>query len=162
MLAFMIKKFTLNASELQINQLCLAVVILLSCLKTPNSKTGGIVSLNKVQILQYKFSLNYFFKEQLYNHKAGSGQFFVKIKNEKRKNKVKNSADIPLNEDETDLIQFFKNCVIRNERDQLVLKLKDTVPLRKEVLRKTGTNFHDSFGFYFADATLVSISELFF
>lgn len=43
MLNYMKIKFGLNASDVQIKQLCLACVNIIPCIKTPNSSIGGIV-----------------------------------------------------------------------------------------------------------------------
>lgn len=56
-----------------------------------------------------------------------------------------------------DHLTFFRTCVVSKEMGTLIDRLKSTVALRCEVLQKDSTDFLESFPFYFAEPTLVSI-----
>lgn len=58
---------------------------------------------------------------------------------------------------ESDLITFFKNCVVRNEADKLQEKLRTTVETRRQLLLHPPKPIHDIFGFYFVDPQYVYI-----
>lgn len=164
MLAFMIKKFSIDASISEIEQLCLAVINLFPCLKTPNSRIGGIVRIALhasflMTFFQNKIIYYPFQKDRIYNHGGKVGKFYNKVHNERnklKKRKGHSSASPTLEPEEEELIEYFKHCVVRTERDELIAKLRDTVDLRKRLLRDNATNFHESFSFYFADSNLVS------
>lgn len=161
MLSFLDDKFKISdASRLEIEQLCLAVVNLFPCLRTPNSKIAGIVSssigsciLKYVQVYGILKPL----QDELYNFAGQSGQFFVKIKNARQNINRTKPKSRAIDQEEEDLIQYFKNCVVINERDDLIKRLKDTVPLRQNIIKVTSQNIHECFSFYYADPTIVSI-----
>lgn len=59
--------------------------------------------------------------------------------------------------DDSALIQFFKNCVISNEKELILKKLSETVALRQALIKKSSTTFHELFGFYFGDPSIVIV-----
>lgn len=97
-------------------------------------------------------------QDELYNQGGASGSFFVKVKNARQNiNKGRpKSKPRPADQDEEQLIQYFKNCVISNERENLILKMKDTVSLRQNIIRQTSKQILECFNFYYADPTFVS------
>lgn len=62
-----------------------------------------------------------------------------------------------LTEDQqTELILFFKTCVVHNDMQELKAKMKETVNFRRSLILKKETRFPELFPFYFVDSELVS------
>lgn len=101
----------------------------------------------------------------LYNIHAQSGFLFDKLRNNQRKNNqigIQHDAIpedyVPIDaDDEANLIQYFKNCVIRNEMDDLKEKLCSTVNYRRVLLLNPPEPIHRMFGFYYVSPELVSL-----
>lgn len=64
-------------------------------------------------------------------------------------------SDALSEEEEKAAMLFFRTCVVHRDREQLKIKLKQTVKARENLIRKKGTKFHQVFPFYFIDPMLV-------
>lgn len=53
-------------------------------------------------------------------------------------------------------MQYFKNCVVQLNRDELVQKLQETVDVRRNILKDNSGSIQKIFPFYFVDPNLVS------
>lgn len=103
----------------------------------------------------------------LYNANAQTGFLFDKLRNIQRKNnQIPIQHDtipeeyVPIDaDDEANLIQYFKNCVIRNELNDLKEKLRSTINYRRELLLNPPEPIHKMFGFYFVSPELVSYTK---
>lgn len=60
-------------------------------------------------------------------------------------------------EEQEQVLTYFKTCLVRNEKNVLLEKLKETVSLRMGVLTARRTNFAENFPFYFVSPDLASI-----
>lgn len=165
MFQFLVEKFTLNAADTVLKQICLACINVIPCLKTPNSTIGGIVSIfyeNHTVVWTYTlFRSKYVCQEHFYNYnnRPITGIFFNKVKNAKQSAKKATMTALEINHAEEDLIRYFKECTLNG--DNLKEKLHETIELRKELIKKSTTKFHENFPFYFADTSFVSITNIF-
>lgn len=55
---------------------------------------------------------------------------------------------------------FFRTCVVNRDREQLKIRLKQTIRAREVLIKTKGTKFHQLFPFYFIDPMLVCFSDL--
>lgn len=80
---------------------------------------------------------------------------YHKIKNARATNA---SKTIPRNvETEETLKSFFKYCVVGSDRSKLKDKLRDTVDLRRKILKQKKEEFMNFLQFYFVDIDLVTM-----
>lgn len=61
-----------------------------------------------------------------------------------------------------ELMQFFKNCVVDQQKDELKMKMAESVAHRRIVLANPPEPIYKMFGFYFVDPELVNIFLFFF
>lgn len=67
---------------------------------------------------------------------------------------VNNSNDF--NEsDEEELMKFFKNCVVAQDRSILKVKLETSIEFRRKILKNPPAPIKNIFAFYFVDPNLV-------
>lgn len=59
--------------------------------------------------------------------------------------------------DETNLLEFLKTCVVKNDLPDIKKKLTESVSIRHKFLQKPMAEIQEMFPFYFADPRLVSI-----
>lgn len=57
--------------------------------------------------------------------------------------------------DDIDLMQYFRNCVVNQNQPELREKLKNSVEFRRPLLNNPGNPIYKLFPFYFVDPTLV-------
>lgn len=74
--------------------------------------------------------------------------------------KAKKSANL-VQPNETELIQFLKQCVVTKNKQELKSKLADSIDLRRKLLRENKEEFAEFMAFYFADPELVRQFHLF-
>lgn len=61
-----------------------------------------------------------------------------------------------LSEDEIkSTLLFFRTCVVQHQKDTLKEKMKQTVDVRVQLIKKKGVKFFELFPFYFIDPELV-------
>lgn len=60
-------------------------------------------------------------------------------------------------ENEAELIDFLKQCVVANDKQMLKSKLGETITLRQKLLRQNTDDYADFMAFYFTDPELVRI-----
>lgn len=58
-------------------------------------------------------------------------------------------------EQQTELILFFKTCVVHTDKERLKLKMNETVKFRRSLITKSETRFPELFPFYFVESDLV-------
>lgn len=68
---------------------------------------------------------------------------------------IQNASD-ETNGDE--LLEYFKPCVVQNDREELKQKLADSIEFRRKILSNPPEPIHKIFSFYFVDPELVAIS----
>lgn len=56
-----------------------------------------------------------------------------------------------------ELMQFFKNCVVDQQKDELKMKMTECVEYRRQILANPPEPIHKMFGFYFVDPELVNM-----
>lgn len=56
-----------------------------------------------------------------------------------------------------ELMQFFKNCVVAQQKDELKMKLTECVEYCRRILANTPEPIYKMFGFYFVDPELVNM-----
>lgn len=72
-------------------------------------------------------------------------------------NTTKNSTK-PMNaEDEADLVEFLKHCVVSKDKVKLKSKLNESIELRRKLMRQNKEGFADFMTFYFESPELVGI-----
>lgn len=54
-------------------------------------------------------------------------------------------------------MQFFKNCVVDQQEDELKMKMTECVEYRRQILANPPEPIHKMFGFYFVDPELVNM-----
>lgn len=94
----------------------------------------------------------------LYDLTNRTGFLYNKMRNRNRVNPSnQNNDDEPNieNVDMEDLIQFFKNCVVHDQKDELKTRMETSVTARRIILADPKTNIHIAFPFYFVDVDLV-------
>lgn len=64
--------------------------------------------------------------------------------------------------EELEHLLFFRTCVVSRDKAILKIKLKQTVALRENTLKKPDTKFPQAFPFYFVSPDLVLMLFLFF
>lgn len=73
-------------------------------------------------------------------------------------NNMETCYDIDVTSEENkQLIQYFKNYVVGNNRDEFNRKLSESVEFRRNLLISPPEPIHKMFGFYFADPSIVNI-----
>lgn len=161
-----------EASRREIEMICRATIELFSSLK---DKDGGIVSSFNQKMFS---SINLYqlnFQKMLYTGRSGFLYDKLRYKNKKNGRNDENdnaidtdrleSADttenIPFETDDensAELMQFFKNCVVANDKEELKRKLAESIEFRRQILREPQKPIHEMFGFYFVDPELVFFS----
>lgn len=63
--------------------------------------------------------------------------------------------DYTTDEESKRVLSFYKTCVLPADLNDLKEKLKDTIQLRRELIKKKETNFPELFPFYFASSDLI-------
>lgn len=105
---------------------------------------------------------NYTFDFQTLLYGANSGYLLDKLRNKRRKQNRIEELDTEQDsvstihcDEELDLVQFFKNCIIRTEIDKLEEKLRTSVEVRRLMLQHPMEPIHKTFPFYFLEPKLV-------
>lgn len=94
----------------------------------------------------------------LYDSANRTGFLYNKLRNKNRANTSNNNNSNEPNTDNSDvegLIQFFKNCVVRDQKEELKKQMESSVSTRRTILADAKTNIHIAFPFYFVDVELV-------
>lgn len=97
-----------------------------------------------------------------------SGYLYDKLRYKKKADKNHNTDDViddypvaahsesSLDEQmKNELMQYFKNCVVDRNKEELKEKLKSCVEFRREILNEPQQPIYKIFGFYFVDPELV-------
>lgn len=58
-------------------------------------------------------------------------------------------------DEESDLVLFFRTCVISNNMDVMKEKLMQSIGFRSRLLMDKTTNIHEAFGFFYISSDLV-------
>lgn len=95
---------------------------------------------------------------------GSSGYLYEKLRNKSRKQgkEDKNIQDVndnPVNENisSDELMQYFKNCVVAQDRENLMKRLESSVEYRRMILKNPHEHIYKLFPFYFVDPELVII-----
>lgn len=60
-------------------------------------------------------------------------------------------------ENEAELVDFLKQCVVAKDKQMLKSKLRETITLRQKLLHQNNAEYADFMAFYFADHDLVRV-----
>lgn len=88
------------------------------------------------------------------NHLNGATEYSDNL-SESRANNNQSYHFFDENGDEDATLQYFKNCVVRDSRAELIEKMHQTVEFRRNILSQTPDEIQKIFPFYFVDAELV-------
>ena len=67
------------------------------------------------------------------------------------------SEDSAHDQDENDVLQYLKNCVVHQNKEELKQVLASCVEFRRRILNDPQQPIYKMFGFYFVDPELVTI-----
>lgn len=62
-------------------------------------------------------------------------------------------------ENEEELKKFFKYCVVKNDKEKLKQKLRESVSLRRKLIKKDDIELKDFWLFYLMDTELVKLID---
>lgn len=78
-------------------------------------------------------------------------------------NENDNEESIDLSrEEELDYQLYFRTCMLPRDKEILKIKLRKSISMREQMMKRTKMEFHEIFPFYFLDSDLVSFSSRIF